>query len=52
MITVTTEVRGAITYIYSIHSSNLISVGNEVPNNDVTQEIANQETIINNYINS
>lgn len=52
MITVTTEVRGTLVYVYSTHSSNLIAVGNEVPNNDVTQEILNQETIINNYINS
>ena len=51
MITVTTEIRGDLTYVLSIHSSNAIMIGNEVPNAEVQNEIINQETIINNYIN-
>lgn len=51
MITVTTEIRGDVTYVLSIHSSNAIMVGNEVPNSEVQNEIINQENIINNYIN-
>ena len=51
MITVTTEIRGDVTYVLSIHSSNVIMIGNEVPNAEVQNEIKNQENIINNYIN-
>jgi hypothetical protein len=49
MITVITEVRGAYTYVESSYS-NIIRVGNEVLNSNVTEEIAIQENIINNYI--
>jgi len=49
MIEVTTEVRGAYTYVESTYL-NIIRVGNEVLNADVTTEITAQETIINNYI--
>ena len=51
MITVTTDIRENVTYVLSIHSSNVIMIGNEVPNSEVQNEIKNQETIINNYIN-
>jgi hypothetical protein len=49
MITVITEVRGAYTYVESSYS-NIIKVGNEVLNSNVTEEITIQENIINNYI--
>jgi hypothetical protein len=49
MIEVIQEVRGAYTYVESSYS-NIIKVGNEVLNADVTTEITAQETIINNYI--
>ena len=49
MIEVIQEVRGAYTYVESSYS-NIIKVGNEVLNADVSTEITNQETIINNYI--
>jgi hypothetical protein len=49
MIEVITEVRGAYTYVESIYL-NIIRVGNEVLNADVTSEIIAQETIINDYI--
>ena len=49
MITVIQEVRGAYTYIESSYT-NIIKVGNEVLNANVTDEITAQETIINNYI--
>jgi hypothetical protein len=49
MIEVIQEVRGAYTYVESSYL-NIIRVGNEVLNADVTAEITVQETIINNYI--
>jgi hypothetical protein len=49
MIEVVTEVRGAYTYVESSYL-NIIKVGNEVLNADVTAEITAQETIINDYI--
>ncbi len=49
MIEVITEVRGAYTYVESTYL-NIIKVGNEVLNADVTSEITAQETIINDYI--
>jgi hypothetical protein len=49
MIEVYQEVRGAYTYVESSYL-NIIRVGNEVLNSDVTTEITAQETIINNYI--
>jgi hypothetical protein len=49
MIEVITEVRGAYTYVESTYL-NIIRVGNEVLNADVTSEITAQETIINDYI--
>jgi hypothetical protein len=49
MITVITEVRGAYTYVESSYS-NIIRIGNEVLNADVSTEIVIQETIINDYI--
>jgi len=49
MIEVIQEVRGAYTYVESTYL-NIIRVGNEVLNADVTTEITAQETIINNYI--
>jgi hypothetical protein len=49
MIEVIQEVRGAYTYVESSYL-NIIRVGNEVLNADVTTEITAQETIINNYI--
>jgi hypothetical protein len=49
MITVFQEVRGAYTYVESTYL-NIIKVGNEVLNADVTTEITAQETIINDYI--
>ena len=49
MIEVYQEVRGAYTYVESSYS-NIIKVGNEVLNVDVTAEIIAQETIINDYI--
>jgi hypothetical protein len=49
MIEVITEVRGAYTYVESSYL-NIIRVGNEVLNADVTAEITAQETIINDYI--
>jgi hypothetical protein len=51
MIEVIQEVRGSYTYIESSYL-NLIRVGNEVLNTDVSTEITNQETIINDYIAS
>ena len=49
MITVYQEIRGAYTYVESSYL-NIIKVGNEVLNANVTAEITAQETIINNYI--
>jgi hypothetical protein len=49
MIEVIQEVRGAYTYVESSYT-NIIKVGNEVLNANVTDEITAQETIINNYI--
>jgi hypothetical protein len=49
MIEVITEVRGDYTYVESTYL-NIIKVGNEVLNADVTSEITAQETIINDYI--
>ena len=49
MIEVYQEVRGAYTYVGSTYL-NIIKVGNEVLNADVTAEITAQETIINDYI--
>ena len=49
MIEVIQEVRGAYTYVESSYT-NIIKVGNEVLNANVTAEITAQETIINNYI--
>jgi hypothetical protein len=49
MIEVIQEVRGAYTYVESSYL-NIIRVGNEVLNADVTAEITAQETIINDYI--
>ena len=49
MITVIQEVRGAYTYVESSYT-NIIKVGNEVLNANVTDEITAQESIINNYI--
>lgn len=51
MIEVIQEVRGSYTYVESVYS-NIIRVGNEVLNADVSTEIINQETIINDYIAS
>jgi hypothetical protein len=51
MIEVTQEVRGSYTYVESVYS-NIIRVGNEVLNTDVSAEILNQKTIINDYIAS
>jgi hypothetical protein len=51
MIEVIQEVRGAYTYVESSYS-NIIRIGNEVLNADVSAEIFNQETIINDYIAS
>jgi hypothetical protein len=49
MIDVYQEVRGDYTYVESSYL-NIIKVGNEVLNADVTAEITAQETIINDYI--
>jgi hypothetical protein len=49
MIEVIQEVRGSYTYIESSYL-NIIKVGNEVLNSNVTEEITIQENIINNYI--
>ncbi len=49
MIEVIQEVRGSYTYVESSYS-NIIKVGNEVLNANVSTEITNQETIINDYI--
>ena len=49
MITVIQEVRGTYTYVESSYT-NIIKVGNEVLNANVTDEITAQESIINNYI--
>jgi hypothetical protein len=49
MITVITEVRGDYTYVESSYL-NIIKVGNEVLNANVSAEIVIQETIINDYI--
>jgi hypothetical protein len=49
MIEVYQEVRGTYTYVESSYL-NIIKVGNEVLNADVTTEIIAQETIINDYI--
>ena len=49
MITVIQEVRGTYTYVESSYT-NIIKVGNEVLNANVTAEITAQESIINNYI--
>jgi hypothetical protein len=51
MIEVIQEVRGSYTYVESSYS-NIIKVGNEVLNANVSTEITNQETIINDYIAS
>jgi len=51
MIEVIQEVRGAYTYVESSYL-NLIKIGNEVLNADVTTEITAQENIINDYIAS
>ena len=51
MIEVIQEVRGDYTYVESVYS-NIIRIGNEVLNADVSTEITNQETIINDYISS
>ena len=47
MIEVIQEVRGAYTYVESSYT-NIIKVGNEVLNANVTDEITAQESIINN----
>ena len=49
MIDVIQDVRGSYTYVESTYL-NIIKVGNEVLNADVTAEITIQEDIINNYI--
>ncbi|CAB4152611.1 hypothetical protein UFOVP618_19 [uncultured Caudovirales phage] len=49
MIEVIQDLRGDYTYVESSYL-NIIKVGNEVLNADVSIEITNQETIINNYI--
>ncbi len=49
MIEVIQYLRGDYTYVESSYL-NIIKVGNEVLNADVSTEITNQETIINNYI--
>ena len=49
MIEVYQEVRGSYTYVESSYL-NIIRVGNEVLNADVSTEITTQETIINDYI--
>ena len=49
MIEVLQDLRGDYTYVESSYL-NIIKVGNEVLNADVSTEITNQETIINNYI--
>ena len=49
MIEVIQEVRGTYTYVESSYT-NIIKVGNEVLNANVTDEITAQESIINNYI--
>ena len=49
MIEVYQEARGAYTYVESSYL-NIIKVGNEVLNADVSIEITAQETIINDYI--
>lgn len=49
MIEVIQDLRGDYTYVESSYS-NIIKVGNEVLNADVSTEITIQETIINNYI--
>ena len=51
MIEVIQEVRGSYTYVESSYS-NIIKVGNEVLNANVSSEITSQETIINDYIAS
>ena len=51
MIEVIQEVRGSYTYVESSYL-NLIKIGNEVLNTDVSAEITNQQTIINDYIAS
>jgi hypothetical protein len=49
MIEVIQEIRGSYTYVESTYL-NIIKVGNEVLNADVTSEITIQENIINDYI--
>lgn len=49
MIEVIQDVRGSYTYVESSYLD-VIRVGNEVLNADVTTEITIQEDIINNYI--
>lgn len=49
MIEVIQDVRGSYTYVESTYL-NIIKVGNEVLNADVTSEITIQADIINNYI--
>jgi hypothetical protein len=49
MITVIQEIRGDYTYVESSYL-NIIKVGNEVLNANVSAEIVIQETIINDYI--
>ena len=51
MIEVIQEVRGSYTYVESSYS-NIIKVGNEILNANVSTEITNQEIIINDYISS
>lgn len=49
MIEVIQDVRGSYTYIESTYL-NIIKIGNEVLNADVSSEITIQADIINNYI--
>jgi hypothetical protein len=51
MIEVIQEIRGSYTYVESSYS-NIIKIGNEVLNANVSSEITAQETIINDYIAS
>jgi len=49
MIEVIQEIRGSYTYVESSYL-NVIKIGNEVLNADVTSEITIQENMINDYI--
>ena len=49
MIEVIQDVRGSYTYVESTYL-NVIKIGNEVLNADVSSEIIIQENIINDYI--